>query len=72
MKKCKIQGQVTTLQMPFTYNRESTNFSSTHVRIFVKVDATPLAWHRRLKTRFLRLVHLCEVFENCSFRLSND
>ena len=29
-------------------------------------------WHRRLKTRFLRLVHLCEVFENCSIQLSND
>ena len=24
------------------------------------------------ETRFLRLVHLCEVFENCSIRLSND
>ena len=36
MKKCKIQGQVTTLRMPFTYNRKSTNFSSTHVRICVR------------------------------------
>ena len=41
MKKCKIQGQVTTLEMPFSYNRKSTNFSSTHVRICVK-DTTPL------------------------------
>ena len=24
------------------------------------------------ETRFLRLVHLCEVFENCSIRRSND
>ena len=24
------------------------------------------------ETRFLRLVHLCEVFENRSIRLSND
>ena len=29
-------------------------------------------WHRCLKTHFLRLVHLCEVFENCSIWLSND
>ena len=29
-------------------------------------------WHRCLKTRFLRLVHLYEVFEDCSIRLSND
>ena len=36
-----MQGQVTTLQLPFTYNRKSTNFSSTHVRICVK-DITPL------------------------------
>ena len=41
MKKCKIQGQVTTLQMPFAYNRKSTNFSSAQVGICVK-DATPL------------------------------
>ena len=44
-KKCKIQGQVTTLQiMPFTKNRKSlkkpTNFSSRYVRICIK-DATP-------------------------------
>ena len=44
-KKCKIQGQVTTLQiMPSTYNRKPlkkpTNFSSRHVRICVK-DAKP-------------------------------
>ena len=44
-KKCKIQGQVTTLQiMPFTKNRKflkkPTNFSSRYVRICVK-DATP-------------------------------
>ena len=25
-----------------------------------------------VETLFLRLVHLCEVFENCSIRLSND
>ena len=30
-------------------------------------------WHRCLKhSGFLRLVHLCKVFENCSIRLSND
>ena len=43
-KKCKIQGQVTTLRMPFTCNRKSINFSSTHVRICVK-DATSLSGH---------------------------
>ena len=32
MKKCKIQGQVTTLQIPFTYNRKSTNFSTAYLR----------------------------------------
>ena len=36
MTKCKVQGQVTTLQMPFSYNRKSNNFSSTHVPICVK------------------------------------
>ena len=41
MTKCKIQGQVTTLQMPFSYNRKSINFSGTHVPICVK-DTTPL------------------------------
>ena len=41
MKKCKIQSQVTTLQILFTYNRKSTNFLSTQVRICVK-DATSL------------------------------
>ena len=40
--KCKIQGQVTTLWLPFNYNRKSTNFSSTHVGICV-MYATPLA-----------------------------
>ena len=33
MKKCKIQGQVTTVQILFTYNRKSTNFSSAYLRI---------------------------------------
>ena len=31
-----------------------------------------LTWHRCFETRFLRVVHLCEVFESCSIRLSND
>ena len=36
MKKCKIQGQVTTIQMPFTYNRKSTNFSSAQCKYLRK------------------------------------
>ena len=36
-----MQGQVTTLQMPFTCKRKCTDFSSTLVRICVK-DAIPL------------------------------
>ena len=51
--KCKVQGQVATLQMPFTCKRKSTNFSSTHVRI-CEEDVTPLRtkWGRKL-LRFL-------------------
>ena len=49
-KKCKIQGQVTTLQVPFRYNRKSSNCSGTHMRICVK-GATPLiVLHGNLRT----------------------
>ena len=73
----KIQCQVTTLQMRFTYNRKSPNFSSTHVRICVK-DATPLpssvhgfvlavgdnfCWHVRDE-----VVGICKIKAKCERR----
>ena len=65
-KKCKVQSQFTTLQMPFAYNRKSSNFSSTRVRICVK-DATPLLYvcihnlraYQRPTLRPTQLVELC-------------
>ena len=60
MKKWKIQGQVTTLEMPFTCNRKSTNFSSTHVHICVK-DATPLLCFCQFKSWSLHKKTSCIV-----------
>ena len=62
-KKCKIQGQATALQMPFTFNRKSTNFSSTHVRICVK-DAMPLIFRM-----FLPLAQFSRKISHSSFSL---
>ena len=42
MKKCKIQGQVTALKVPFIFNRKSTNFSSTYVALRKGRQARPL------------------------------
>ena len=52
-KKYKIQSQVKTLEMPFSYNRKSTNFLNTHVRICVK-NATPLNLQTCISTASLR------------------
>ena len=35
--------------------------------VFILIKLAPM-----FETLFLRLVHLCDVFENCSTRFSND